>query len=194
VKVFLDKFLLQKVMKALILASVIFYVECLLFRSALHKSKKDASFINSALAIERMEGDIKVLRDYFNGFVGDMPALGQVIETEFQVITAILELLRIAIGVSDSNASDFIVVLHRKVKDVKITKWVLGDLWHLVKPKKEKEIVKSIKLLTRSLVAVCPHESSSSTSENTDVQSLCLHKSLATFYDQSKRKRIVRWR
>ena len=105
-----------------------------------HKSKKVPFFNDNITAVERIEGDVKVMKDYFNGFVENMPSLGQVIETEFQVITTILELLRIAIGISDSNVSDFTLILHRKVKDIKITRYVLGDLWHLVKPLEEKEI------------------------------------------------------
>ncbi len=185
--------MLQKVLKALILASVIFYVECLLLKAELHKSKKKPFFNDSTIAVERMEGDVKVIKDYFNSFAEDMPPLGQVIETEFQVITTILELLRIASGISDSKVRDFTLILHRKVKDYKITTFILGDIYHLVKPNEEKEIARVIKFLTKLLVAVRPNENSSiNNGEQTDVQSLCLHKSLPKFYAKTKRKRPTR--
>ena len=125
---FLDEFMLKKTVDSLVAATVIFYVKCLLLKAESHNSNKVAYFNNTLVALERMDKDVKVLREYFDGLAEGMPALAKVIEKEFQILTTLQELIRIAIGISDTEASDFIVVLHKRLKDINVTKCVVGDI------------------------------------------------------------------
>ena len=50
------------------------------------------------------------------------------------MLEAIFELVAIAAGVSKSDAHDFILVLQKRVRNVLITKFTVGDLYHLVNP------------------------------------------------------------
>jgi hypothetical protein len=188
---FLDEFMLKKTVDALVAASVVFYIKCLLHKAEKHNSNKKAFFNNPSVALERMEKDVKVMKDYFDGLAEGMPALGKVIEKEFQVLTTVQELFRIAIGVSDTEASDFILVLHKRLKDVDITKYVVGDIWHLVHPTEERTVWELTESLEETLVAVCPPETSKIANDRLNVPGLRLDETLAKHYMESKRKRPV---
>ena len=188
---FLDEFMLKKTVDALVAASVVFYVKCLLLKAENHNNNKVAFFGDPLVALDRMDKDVKVLRDYFDGLAEGMPALTKVIEKEFQVLTTLQELIRIAIGISDTEASDFIVVLHKRLKDINITKYVVGDLWHLVQPTEERKVWELTESLEESLIAVCPPENSNIANDRMNVPGLRLDETLAKLYIQSKRKRPV---
>jgi hypothetical protein len=188
---FLDEFMLKKTVDALVGASVVFYVKCLLMKAEQHNSNKIAYFSDTMVALERMDKDVKVLRDYFDGLAEGMPALGKVIEKEFHVLTTLQELIRIAIGLSDTEAGDFILVLHKRLKDVNITKYVVGDLWHLVKPTEERKVWELTESLTETLLAVCPPDKSKIAHDRMNIPGLRLDETLAKLYIQSNRKRPV---
>lgn len=188
---FLDEFMLKKTVEGLVAASVVFYVKCLLIRAEKHTSNKKAYFVDPTVALERLEKDVKVLRDYFIGLSEGMPVLVKVIEREFQVMTELQELIRIAIGVSDTEASDFIVVLHKRLKDINITKHVVGDIWHLVQPTEERTVWELTESLEPTLIAVCPPENSNIAGDRMNVPGLRLDETLAKHYIESKRKRPV---
>lgn len=188
---FLDEFMLKKTVDALVAATVVFYVKSLLFKAENHTSNKKPYFSNPTLALERMEKDVKVFKGYFDGLAEGMPALTKVIDKEFHVLTTLLEMIRIVLGVSDMEASDFILVLHKHLKDVNITKYVVGDIWHLVKPTEERTIWELIESLEPSLIAVCPPDKSKIANDRLNVPGLRLDETLAKHYIQSKRKRPV---
>lgn len=188
---FLDEFMLKKTVDALVAASVVFYIKCLLLKAEKHNSNKKAYFANPSVALERMDKDIKVLKDYFDGLSEGMPALGKVIEKEFQALTTFQELIRIAIGVSDTEASDFIVVLHKMLKDINITKHVVGDIWHLVQPTEERVVWELTESLEPTLIAVCPNDNSNIAHDRMNVPGMRLDETLAKLYIQSNRKRPV---
>ena len=188
---FLDEFMLKKTVDALVAASVVFYVNCLLIKAEKHTSNKKEYFANPSVALERIEQDVKVMKEYFDGLAEGMPALGKVVEKEFQVLTTLQELIRIAIGVSDSDASDFILVLHKDLKDINMTKYVVGDIWHLVNPTEERTVWELIESLEPTLIAVCPLECSRIANDRMNVPGLRLDQMLAKHYIQSTRKRPV---
>lgn len=188
---FLDEFMLKKTVDALVAASVVFYVKCLLLKAESHNSNKTALFQDPLVALERIDKDIKVMKDYFDGLAEGMPALSKVIEKEFHVLTTIEELIRIAIGISETDASDFIIVLHKRLKDVNITKYVVGDIWHLVQPTEERTVWELTESLEQTLLAVCPPDNSKIANDRMNVPGLRLDESLALHYIQSKRKRPV---
>jgi len=187
---FLDEFMLKKTVDALVAASVVFYVKCLLQKAEQHNSNKIPFFNKNEVALERIDKDVKVMKDYFDGLAEGMPALGKVIEKEFQVLTTLQELIRIAIDISETEASDFILVLHKKLMDVNITKYVVGDLWHLVKPTEERKVWEITESLEETLIAVCPPDNAHA-QDRTNVPGLRLDETLAKHYIQSKRKRPV---
>mmetsp|Transcript_7032 Transcript_7032/g.13258 ORF Transcript_7032/g.13258 Transcript_7032/m.13258 type:complete len:1459 (+) Transcript_7032:892-5268(+) len=188
---FLDEFMLKKTVDAIVASSVVFYVKCLLLKAEKHNNNKQPYFGDSALAVERMDRDIKVMKDYFDGLAEAMPALNKVIEKEFAVLTTVQELIRIAAGISDSDASDFILVLHKQVKDINITKHVVGDLWHLVQPTEERTIWEQTESLEESLLAVCPPDNNKIANNRMTVPGLRLDETLAKLCIESKRKRPV---
>jgi hypothetical protein len=188
---FLDEFMLKKTVDALVGASVLFYVKCLFMKAEQHTSNKVAYFSNTLVALERMDKDFNILRGYFDGLAEGMPDLTKVIVKEFQVLTTLQELIRIAVGLSDTAASDFILVLHKRLKDISITKHVVGDLWHLVKPTEERKIWELAESLEDNLLAVCPPDKSKTAHDRMNIPGLRLDEALAKHYIQSKRKRPV---
>ncbi len=189
---FLDEFMLKKTVDALVASTIVFYVKCLLLKAEKHNNNKIPYFNDCAKALDRMDGDIKIMRDYFVELAEGMPALSKVIEKEFSVLQTIQELIRIAAGISDFEASDFIVFFHKRVKDVNITKHVVGDLWHLVQPTEERTVWELTSSLEESLVAVCPTDSSSKTAmDRMVIPGLRLDETLAKLCIESKRKRPV---
>eukprot|EP00957_Ditylum_brightwellii_P080622 6131771-Ditylum_brightwellii.AAC.1 len=96
--------MLKKTVDALVGASVLFYVKCLLMKAEQHTSNKVAYFSNTLVALERMDKDFKILRGYFDGLAEGMPDLTKVIVKEFQILTTLQELIRIAVGLSDTAA------------------------------------------------------------------------------------------
>jgi hypothetical protein len=188
---FLDEFMLKKTVDALVASTVVFYIKCLLLTSEKHSSNKSEYFNDNAIAIERMDRDIKILRQYFDGLAEGMPALSKVVEKEFSVVTTIQEIMRIAAGQSDSNPEDFIVPLHKRLKDINITKHVVGDLWHLIQPSEERSIWELIESLETTLFSVCPPEPANVARDRMNVPGLRLDETLAKLYIESKRKRPV---
>jgi hypothetical protein len=185
---FLDEFMLKKTVDALVGASVVFYVKCLLMKAEQHNFNKIAYFSDTMVALKRMDKDIEVLQDYFDGLAEGMPALGKVIEKEFHVLITLQELIRIAIGLSDTEAGDFILVLHKRLKDVNITKYVVGYLWHLVKPTEERKVWELTKSLTETFLAVCPPDKSKIAHNCMNILGLHLDETLAKLCIQSNRK------
>ena len=189
-ELFLDEFMLKKTVDALVAGSVIFYLKCLLLRAERHGNNKVGYFIDNQVAFERMDRDVKVIKEYFDELAQGMPALGKVIEKEFEVLTTIMELMRVATGHSESDAGNFIVVLHKRVKDINITKHVMGDLWHLVRPTEERDVWELTQSLEASLLAVTPPETAIS-QKRMNLPELRLDQSLAQLYINSTRNRPV---
>ena len=127
-------------MMSLMSATIIFYAKCLLQRAEKHRNNKRPYFGDVKTALDRMTGDIRVLRDYFEGLVPQMPSLKKNIEKDFEILTTIHELLSIAAGFSVSDAEDFILVLQKRVRDVGITKH-MQHRWPAVKTQTTLQLV-----------------------------------------------------
>ena len=192
--VYIDEFMLKKSVDALVSASVIFYVKCLLLKADKHNSNKQSCFSDNKKALDRISKDIGVMREYFDGLVTDMPALGKVIEHEFEILTTIHELMSIAADVSVSEVSDFILVLHKRVRDVEFTKRCVADLWHLVAPTNERVIWEAMELMEEQLLAVAPHDESLARSarSRSQVPGLRLDVMMYEVFSKGKRKRPVK--
>lgn len=191
---FIDDFMLKKAVDSLVSSSVVFYVKCLLETAEKHRSNKESFFISNHKALERISGDIKVMRQYFDGLVEDMPALRKVIEKEFEILTTMLELMSIAAEITDSDASDFILVMHKKIQDIDLTKHAVGDLWHLVNPTQERAVWELVESMEDTLLAVVPPDASlaQQAMDRSQVPGLRLDEMMAMHYIDSKRRRPVK--
>ena len=105
---YLDEFMLKKTVYALVAATVVFYVKCLLLKSEMHNSNKVPYFADTAKALERMDRDVQMMREYFDDLAKGMPALSRVVEKEFSVLLTLQDLMRLAAGLLESAVDDLI--------------------------------------------------------------------------------------
>ena len=154
----MDNFMVVKSMMSLMSATVIFYAKCLLQRAKKHSSSTRPYFGDIKKALDRMGFDIIVLMDYFVELVPEMPSLRKNINKDFEILTTIHELLSIAAGFSVSDAEDFILILHKHVRVVGITKHVVGDLWRLVAPMEEQNILRLVESMKKNLLVIAPDD------------------------------------
>lgn len=191
---YLDELMVRKTLDALVSSTVVFYVKCLLLKAENHASVKVSCFSDNEKALERINGDIKVMRDYFEGLTEDTPGLARVIEREFEILTTIHECMSIAADLSESDASDFILVLQKRVRDVDITKHVVGDLWHLVSPTQERAVWELVESMEEQLNAIAPKDDNAvkEAHDRSAVPGLRMDEFMAMHYIESKRKRPVK--
>ena len=191
--VYLDQFMVGKSLEALITASVNFYVKCLLRKSANRKEgSKKSIWDNDQTALMRMRGDFRVMREYFESMANTtFPSLLRIVETEFEVLDIFHELLSIACKHCDSNARDFVFLLQKRIRNVPITKLVVGDLWHLVRPTEELEINALLDEMEEQLTVLCPNDENAieSIEDRKSVPGLRLDQAVAMICDEGKRQR-----
>lgn len=190
-EVFLDELMVGKTLDALVTATVIFYLKCLLKKSAEHKDSKKPVWSDNERALDRIRGDIATMRDYFDSLMGTYPALKRAVPHQFEILDTVHELLSIAAGLSRSSDRDFVIVLQKRIKNIPITKLVVGDFYHLVKPTDEKAIYEKIDVMETELNAVAPNdpEAFDVALARQTVPGLRLDQELAKLCDQSRRNR-----
>ena len=191
---YMDDFMVVKSVMSLMSATCIFYAKCLLQRAEKHRNNKRPYFGDVKRALDRMTGDIKVLREYFEGLVPKMPSLKKNIEKDFEILTTIHELMSIAAGFSISDAEDFILVLQKRVRDVGITKHIVGDLWHLVAPTEERAVWELVESMEEQLVAIAPVDDALALEVNdrSYVKGLRLDEMAVKLYVRSRRNRPIK--
>ena len=191
---YMDDFMVVKSVMSLMSATVIFYVKCLLQRAEQHRNNKRPYFGDVKTALDRMTSDIKVMREYFEGLVPKMPSLKKNIEKDFEILTTVHELMEIAAGFSVSDAEDFILVLQKRVRDVGITKHIVGDLWHLVSPTEERYVWELVESLEEQLVAIAPVDDALALEVNdrSYVKGLRLDEMAVKLYVKSRRNRPIK--
>jgi hypothetical protein len=192
---FLDEVMVQKTVEAQITASVNFYLKILMTKSANHKSGLAGAtsyFSNVEKAVARMRGDLETMREYFVGLTDSMPTLTRAIEREFAILEAVIEILAIAAGLSHSDVQDFILMLQKSIRNVAITKLVVGDLYHLAKPADEHKVYELVDSMEAEMLAVAPNDenAASSARDRMTVPGLRLDQTMAKIcIDESTRKR-----
>ncbi|KAI2502641.1 hypothetical protein MHU86_11835 [Fragilaria crotonensis] len=126
----LEEPVLRKAVDCLVRGAVVYYVRGLLFKSI---RRRKHIFQNSSRALQRISGDIATLEDYFEGWVAKFPPLARVLEVEFEILYAILELLEIGHGKSAGrDATEFFPFFLRKIGRVDCTKFLCCQLWHML--------------------------------------------------------------
>lgn len=145
---FLDEFLVRKLVFSVLRATVIFYLQCII-RVAGKRSKGNLPFFHDAsMATKRFEDDISILRIFFESIITliALPTMPKAYERELEILSIVNELLRISARFSfeedqsESNATNLILQLHKYLEDLKLTRWLVGDIWHLVQPKQKKKM------------------------------------------------------
>mmetsp|Transcript_7265 Transcript_7265/g.15808 ORF Transcript_7265/g.15808 Transcript_7265/m.15808 type:complete len:1110 (-) Transcript_7265:70-3399(-) len=191
---YMDDFMVVKSMMSLMSATIIFYAKCLLLRAEKHRNNKRPFFGDVKKALDRMTGDIKVMRDYFEGLVPQMPSLKKNIEKDFEILATIHELMSVAAGFSVSDAEDFILVLQKRVRDVGITKHIVGDLWHLVAPTEERYVWELVESMEEQLMAIAPVDDALALEVNdrSYVKGLRLDEMAVKLYVKSRRNRPIK--
>ena len=190
-EIFLDELMVGKTVDALVTATVNYYIKTLLTKSHKYNDNKKPYWSDNARAMERIRGDMNTMKEYFESLAPSYPSLGRIIQSEFEVLDTVHELLSIAAGVSSSTDRDFVIFLQKRVKNLPITKLVIGDLWHMVKPQEEKAIYELIEEMEEELMAVAPNDETAfdvALARQT-VPGLRLDQELARLCDQSKRSR-----
>lgn len=84
-----DELMIQKALEALAAKCAIYYFEQLLLRASSHRSGRDSYFADNRRALERMEGDVSVFREYFEGFDDDFPTLKRHVDSQFELLETI---------------------------------------------------------------------------------------------------------
>lgn len=191
---YMDDFMVVKSMMSLMSASVIFYAKCLLQRAEKHRNNKRPYFNDVKRALDRMTGDIKVMREYFESLIVKMPSLKKNIEKDFEILATIHELMSVAAGFSESGAEDFILVLQKRVRDVGITKHIVGDLWHLVAPTEERYVWELVESMEEQLTAIAPFDDALALEVNdrSYVKGLRLDEMAVKLYVKSRRNRPIK--
>jgi hypothetical protein len=190
-EVFLDELMVGKTLDALVTATVFFYVKCLLKKSQNHHSKTEPLWSNTRRALDRMRTDIETMRGYFDDLMDVYPALKRAVPQQFEVLDTVHELLSIAAGVSQSSDRDFIIMLQKRIRNIPLTKLVVGDLWHAVSPGTEEAIYEKIDVMETELDAVAPNdrEAYDVALARQTVPGLRLDQELARTCDESRRAR-----
>ena len=188
-EVWLEELMVRKVVDALIIGTINFYIKCLL-KKADNKNAKESSFKDPKMAIVRMKGDIGVIREYFESLIDVFPALGRVIENEFEVLDTVVELMMIAAGLSTADMPEQAFVLQRKIKDPNLTRFIVGDIWHLVNPSEERSVYERLDEHETTLKAMAP-EGQEPVDRNTDT-GLRLDQVIAETVGKSTRKRPIK--
>lgn len=186
---FLDELLLKKTIEALVTACVSFYVKALCMRAEQHKGKQ-AAFSDIKVALERYKGDVGIMRSYFDSHVQRSRPLARIIEKEFAILTTIHEIMAIAAELTEGDPSDFILVVHKKIKNFEVTKHFIADLYHLVNPAQERAVSDIVAGMEDDLNALTQMAIANNTpdKERMVVPNLQLGAVLEKLYDESKRK------
>ena len=190
-EVFIDELMIGKTLDALVTATIIFYFKYLLKKCQNHNSKTEPLWSNTKKALDRIRGDIDTMRAYFDDLMIDYPALKRAIPAQFEILETVHELLSIAAGISQSSDRDFIILLQKRIRNIALTKLVVGDLWHAVNPYAEQDIYEKMDVMETEMNAVAPNDSEAfdvALARQT-VPGLRLDQELARICDDSRRNR-----
>lgn len=185
----LNDFIAKKSADALVSATCVFYVRCLLLKARQHNDwlhKKIPAFIDPQRAVMRIKGDIRLMKQFFLGIADRMPALSRVVEQEFSTLSALFECLMIGSGLSKAGEiRDFVLVLHKITKNFDVTRNLIGDLYVLVAPKDEHEVKSLVGSMKKDLLMMLPENSKAHAQppSRQQVPGLSMEEMLADIYD-----------
>ena len=134
----MEDVMVRKLVDGLVRASINFYIKHLLLKAD-KSGKKSLCFQDTQKALSRINGDVGEIRNFFQGMTDSFPALQRVINAEFEIMTNIFAILYLAAHDGD-DPQDHFPGLQKAIKNVDICRFMIGDLYHLVAPDKERGI------------------------------------------------------
>jgi Exocyst complex component Sec6 len=134
----MEEVMVRKLVDGLVRASINFYLKHLILKAE-KTGKKESSFLDKDTAMTRINGDISHIRNFFQGMTDSFPALQRVINSEFEIMTNIFAILYLAANDGD-DPQDHFPSIQKAIKNVDICRFLIGDLFHLVAPDKERGI------------------------------------------------------
>ena len=186
----LNDFIAKKCADALVSATCVFYVRCLLLKARQQKDwrhKKNTAFVDPQRAVMRIKGDIRLMKEFFLGIAKRMPALTRVVEQEFSFLSAVFECLMIGSGLSKAgDIRDFVFVLHKITKNIDVTRNLVSDLYVLVSPKDEHQVRGIVGSMKQDLLLTFSDNSSQAHAQppsRQQVPGLSMEEMLADVYD-----------
>lgn len=97
ITVYLDDVMIQKALEALAKKCISFYTEQILKRATAHNSGRNSFFADNKRALQRMEGDMGVLKEFFTTAAeDDYPRLQPVINHEFDFFETVHMIMSVA--------------------------------------------------------------------------------------------------
>lgn len=157
----LDGTLLEKAFESLVQSSVILYSKCLVAMSSKQLNIKKSVWKDNTEALDRIAGDISVIKHFFESLATESPiypTLARTIEDQFGLLEILHEVLSITAGISSAALQDFVPLLHRRFKNLDLTKRVVGDLIHVVHPPSEKKAYKIVDSILNELGALVAND------------------------------------
>lgn len=144
-----DEFLYHKAVVDAAKALVCFYVHCLIDkahcvrrqrkpRNRIARHRDQHAFRDHERALQRMHGDLNVLRGFILDKVKGQKASGWIITNEFLFLDLIHEWLR-----SNDLAlrESLTIAIHERIMDASVTRQFIGDLWQLSEKQDGKEVI-----------------------------------------------------
>lgn len=130
-------YLYQKVVAALVRATVCFYIQCFVIKAekARHrKNRSGATFHSPKRAVTRIKYDVQAFGDYFREVTDGNEALKRLVMNELSVLTLLLECMAYAAGQSGTDSlEEFVLVVHKRTgAKSTITRYFLSDIYVLM--------------------------------------------------------------
>lgn len=165
-----SNFVAKKVLDALVSATVVFYVRCLLLKATRgdgywHRIYLTCKFEDPQRAMMRIQGDMDLMKNHFLGLTDRFPALARVIKQEFSILTTMYECACIGAGMSTAEIEDFVPILHKTTKHYDITRKVVTDLYSLVSSTDEHNVRNVLNDMKPQLVSFSNGEDEASHTE-----------------------------
>jgi Exocyst complex component Sec6 len=188
---YMDEIMVQKFVQAMATRFVNYYIELLLQKSPTHKSGSKPFFDDNKRALDRMNGDVELVKDYFLEITdSENKPLREAIDREFDFFETVHEIMAVACGVSHDDIQHYIWAFQTRVKKFAITYAVIGDLYHLVNPSEEKAVYDIMKQMEEDLMDEEDKSPPDPNKAHSTVEGLCLVDMLTKFVESSKEKRV----
>jgi hypothetical protein len=144
-----DAFLYHKAVVGAAKALVCFYVHCLIEkaqyvrcqrkpRNRIVRHRDQQAFRDHERALQRMHGDIIVLRDFILDRVKGQNASEWIVANEFSFLDLIHEWLQ---STDLALRESLTILIHERIMDASVTRQFIRDLWHLSQKQDGKEVI-----------------------------------------------------
>lgn len=186
VEEWMEEVMVRKLVDGLVKAAINFYIKQLLLKAG---KKKGGSFSDPQRALDRINGDVKSIRSYFENMTDTFPALQRVINEEFDVMKTMFALFWLVAN-DGEEPENYFPSIQKSVKNVDICRFVIGDFYHLIAPDKEREFYELFEKHEMELRAL--EVKDSYVEEHLVDKSLSLEHIVVSVVGESKRRRPIK--